>query len=383
MLTSFKSVISTRDAEFIDADVELEFSRSQLKKTQSQLRSTLIFCSCFYLAFSISDIGILGYTRETLNLFLIRLAVSLIAACGCALIFYKPQSIAMTRFVASAVEIVGMAAFLQVVLYLPTAIPWHAMSMGLMVIVVYIYIPNRLIYSCAIALAATFGFVIMAVQQARLQQAEILTMTMLLLLANTFGFVAAHRYHFLRREEYRVQSVLKDQSIRDSLTGCYNRHYLQQALLDVEIVRAKRLKLHLTVIMCDLDHFKLINDAYGHKGGDTVLSKFASMLLTSTRIDVDSVVRYGGEEFLIVLPGTDFIGGSTFAERIRSEFAALKIVCGSHSEISVTASFGVASVDFSSTNSIFYLHDLISKADILLYAAKNGGRNQVKSLQFA
>lgn len=383
MLISFTSAISTHNAEFIDADVESEFSRSQLKKTQSELRSTLLFCSFFYLAFSISDVGVLGYTRETLNLFLVRLAVGLTAACGCALIFHKPQSVAMTCFVASAAEIVGMAAFVPVVVYLPAAVAWHAMSMGLMVIVVYIYIPNRLIYSCSIALVATFGFVMMVVQQARLRPAEMLTMTMLLLLANTFGFVAAHRHHILRREEYRVQSILKHQSIRDSLTGCYNRHYLQQTLLDAEIARAKRLKMHLTVIMCDLDHFKLINDTYGHKGGDTVLTKFASMLLTNTRIDIDSVVRYGGEEFLIVLPGTDFVGGSTFAERIRSELAALKIVCGSSPAISVTASFGVASVDFASTDSIFYLHDLISKADVLLYAAKNGGRNQVKSLQFA
>jgi diguanylate cyclase (GGDEF)-like protein len=80
-----------------------------------------------------------------------------------------------------------------------------------------------------------------------------------------------------------AQMVLKNLSVRDPLTGCYNRRHLHQQLLETEISRAQRYQLSLTVIMCDLDHFKLVNDTYGHHGGDAVLQHFASLLQSITR----------------------------------------------------------------------------------------------------
>jgi diguanylate cyclase (GGDEF)-like protein len=187
----------------------------------------------------------------------------------------------------------------------------------------------------------------------------------------------------LWREEFRSQSNLKHLSMHDSLTGCYNRQYLQQELFAPELARARRFKLRLTVIMCDLDNFKAINDTCGHGGGDLVLSEFAQILLGMTRAGIDSVVRYGGEEFLLVLPETDLEGAIMLAERLRRAFSDGTSLRHLHSTISTTASFGVASIDFAASPSAWSLPELINRADELLYSAKKAGRNRVMAGQLA
>lgn len=367
--------------EFRSVAIESAFLNTHLTKAQAQLRVTLLFCSFFYLAFSLTDIAVLGYSHAAFVLLLARLAVAGSAAGCCLLTYCRPQSVAMTRLAATVAEVVGMAAFMLVVKYRPDEVPWHAMSMALMLIVVYIYIPNRLAYSVAVALVSTIVFIFLVLEIGRMRPSDTLTMAMLLLLANTFGCIAARRYHRLWREEFQVQSILKNISVRDSLTGCFNRRYLQEKLLNTEIARAQRFGLCLTVIMCDLDHFKRVNDTYGHRVGDLVLMDFVRLLTTMTRDQVDSVVRYGGEEFLLVLPGTDLGGGVLLAERLRSTFEATATSHEAGQEISTTASFGVATIDFASMGQSISFDRLITTADELLYEAKNHGRNQVKALQ--
>jgi diguanylate cyclase (GGDEF)-like protein len=365
--------------EFVDTETETAFLRHHLAMTQGQLRVTFLFCSLFYLCFAATDVIWLGYNTKTVLLLGARLAVALTALACLSLLQRRPASIRATRVAASIVEVAGAAGFLLIAALRPAEFSLHAISMSIVIIVIYIYIPNRLLYAATIAAVATLLFVMLAWWLSDLRSVELATMAALLALANLFGYVAARRYQMLWREEYSAQTVLKNLSVRDPLTGCYNRRHLHEQLLETEISRAQRYRLSLTVIMCDLDHFKAVNDNYGHHGGDAVLKHFAALLQSMTRDSIDSVVRYGGEEFLLILPETDLAGGELLAERLRQNFAATPVEHDGK-KMAVTASFGVASVNFADSTHTAHLN-MIAAADDLLYAAKNGGRNRVCAQQ--
>ncbi|MRX10535.1 diguanylate cyclase [Pseudoduganella sp. FT25W] len=365
--------------EFCDTATENDFLRHHLATTQAQLRVTFLFCALFYLCFAVTDLIWIGYELKTCLLVGARVAVAAVVLACVSMLKRRPDSIPFTHVAANIVEVAGAAGFLLIAALRPNEFSLHAMSMSIVLIVIYIYIPNRLVYAAAIAAVATAAFVWLAWWQGGVHGMELGTMAALLVLGNVFGYVAARRYQMLSREEYSAQMVLKNLSVRDPLTGCYNRRHLHEQLLETEISRAQRYRLSLTVIMSDLDHFKAVNDTYGHYGGDAVLQRFAALLQSMTRDSIDSVVRYGGEEFLLILPETDLAGGELLAERLRQTLAATP-VAHQGQQITVTASFGVASVDFATSTHAAHLN-MIAAADDLLYAAKNSGRNRVCAQQ--
>jgi two-component system, cell cycle response regulator len=162
-------------------------------------------------------------------------------------------------------------------------------------------------------------------------------------------------------------------SITDPLTGCYNRGYMMPKFA-LEVKRGGRYMRPLSLIFCDLDHFKQINDTYGHQAGDHVLKEFALCINELIRADVDWITRYGGEEFLLILPETPPESAYGVAERIRLAFAERKIVWDGVT-IPVTASFGVTGFD-ESTNDFDITPDaIIKEADQNLYRSKREGRN--------
>ncbi|MDF3886294.1 GGDEF domain-containing protein [Cupriavidus basilensis] len=369
--------------EFRSAETELAFQRHHLNRSRSSLRLTLIFCSVFYLAFAMTDVAALGYGRVALVLLVGRMLVAITAIMGLHLIRDPSEPVAAQWLVASAAEVVGMATFMLIVWFRPSEIPWHAMSLCIMLIVVYVFIPNRLIIAKGIAVAATAAFIMIAVDKGNLTPSDALTMSMLLLLANSFGLVAARRYHRLWRDEYRGLMDLKHLSVRDHLTGSYNRRHLHEMQLPTEIARARRYKHWLTMVVCDIDHFKSINDAYGHQTGDAVLQHVSGMLQAMTREHVDSVVRYGGEEFLLILSQTDLDGALYVAERLRAAIADNPTVDAAGRSIATTASFGVLAVNFSVVGKEVTEKSLIAAADTLLYEAKKSGRNNIQCSEWS
>ena len=169
--------------------------------------------------------------------------------------------------------------------------------------------------------------------------------------------------------------VLSEVSARDSLTGLYNRWYVLEKI-DVELNRSVRHGSPMSVLMLDIDHFKRINDSFGHTAGDEVLRSVGQVLRESCRV-YDVPGRYGGEEFCIVLPETRVGNTSAVAERIRSRLASTKIPIGNTS-VTVTASIGVAGMDASPDEGVVSAAALLDRADRALYAAKHHGRNRVE-----
>lgn len=173
--------------------------------------------------------------------------------------------------------------------------------------------------------------------------------------------------------DVRRVTLLERENITDPLIGIYNRRYLDRRL-EEECARAQRYSLPLSVLLIDIDHFKRINDTYGHQVGDHVLTFLGKLLLQAIR-ESDIAARYGGEEMLIIAPNTITSTAAFLAERLRQYVETHELVVTSESneprEIRITVSIGVAGLSQETTNSKTLVHN----ADEALYRAKQKGRN--------
>jgi diguanylate cyclase (GGDEF)-like protein len=184
-------------------------------------------------------------------------------------------------------------------------------------------------------------------------------------------FFAMQRLEMQIYEIEALQDELKEQTIRDPLTGLYNRRYLEETLTR-EFARAQRESYPISLVMIDIDHFKQVNDTYGHGAGDLVLQELSNLLLLDTR-QVDIVCRMGGEEILIVLPNASKKFAFERAEIWRTGFQDIRVRF-SGQEIQATISIGVAAYPEDGDNA----QKVVAAADMAMYSAKAHGRNRVE-----
>lgn len=180
---------------------------------------------------------------------------------------------------------------------------------------------------------------------------------------------AGKRIVELHKELVDSKKKLEYQLEHDVLTGLYSRRFIMEKL-NREIARSQRTGSSFAVAICDIDHFKKINDSYGHQAGDIVLREFGKILEGNIR-EYDSVGRIGGEEFLIIAPLNKDEAESAMFERIRSKVEKIRIRTESE-EVSLTVSIGVTFYEKGES-----ADKIISEADMALYEAKNSGRNRV------
>jgi len=174
------------------------------------------------------------------------------------------------------------------------------------------------------------------------------------------------------QDEVKAKNVqLAEMAITDALTGVFNRRHVDE-LLDEMFEHSLRLHEYLALAMFDLDHFKHVNDTFGHQAGDAVLGQFSRLLKHLAR-DIDRVGRYGGEEFVVLLPGTGLDAGVTFAERVRQEVETHQFEYEGRA-LRCTVSVGVAAWHHPRIRS---RQQLVKSADDSLYVAKSLGRNRV------
>jgi len=171
---------------------------------------------------------------------------------------------------------------------------------------------------------------------------------------------------------HRLQRGLREQTIRDPLTGLFNRRYMEETLA-LEIARASRSGSPLSLVMCDVDHFKRFNDEFGHDAGDAVLQAVSAEMRGRFR-DGDVICRFGGEEFTIIAPGTSAVTLAARVDAVRQSISELVVHQGGRALGSMTMSFGIATWE---ENMERDGSTLIKAADAALYRAKREGRNRV------
>lgn len=204
--------------------------------------------------------------------------------------------------------------------------------------------------------------------QAPITTPEIIVAT-IVFVGGTYVLIAAHLSAIATRDIVRV-AALESEVMRDPLTGAFNRRYLENML---RMATAKPSRQPLSAMLIDIDHFKRINDTYGHLTGDRVLTQVCAVIKGNSRT-TDIVVRYGGEEFIVVSPGSDLDAVTILGNRILRQIAAHAIALPDGAVLHVTASIGAAALAPDEDPNAF-----IARADQALYAAKHAGRNRLCS----
>lgn len=174
-------------------------------------------------------------------------------------------------------------------------------------------------------------------------------------------------------ESKRMELELEMRANTDALTGLPNRRHLME-LAEQELARAQRYEAPFSLLLLDVDYFKRINDTYGHKAGDLALQALSDQCRHELR-EVDVIGRFGGEEFAVILPETDQERALEAAERLRQQVAAMRVPLPQGDMLEMTVSIGLAVL----TETVGGLDELLQQADKALYAAKQAGRNQVRS----
>jgi len=382
--------LSPVSAEFRDLATEVAFREYIHSIWGRDTRRAFILAALFYLAFSVTDFLMLGRGEPYATVLFTRVMVT----CFGLLIAFSAERywrLLVDGITPTLVVGLAMAGFLSITLLRPFEPGWHGMSMMVMLLGTYVFIPNRFLPVLVVALASTGAFFFLMVDHFELQPKLLLIMGLLFLSMNLFGAISAHRISRLTRENYRDAQILRQANQRlteevaarrqleqdlisqvhhDELTGVTNRRRFQE-LARQRMRQAEAVGQPLSLLLLDVDYFKQINDTYGHLRGDEVLKALARVC--RNHMDAEEVLaRVGGEEFAMLLPEMDRDAARRQAERIRASVWNAPVVLAD-AAIHVSISIGVA--QWRPGDSVA---ELLGRADQALQVAKYKGRDRVE-----
>lgn len=381
--------ISRVSAEFADAEVELAFREASHARRVRDTRWSIGIAALFYLAFTVTDYLALGASEEYRILFLTRLTVFIVAilVAATARRFWRAIMDGVTPSLVVGLALVG---FLSITLLRPYESGWHGMTFIVMLMGVYMFIPNRFLPTMMLALPASVAFVWLLEQHFDFPSAQLIGLSLMLIVVNLIGGLGAHRVSRREREEYRDAEILRHANERlsreveqrqrleselralvdkDELTGVANRRrFIAQS--ERALVTARKQAASLALLFIEIDHFQQLNDTYGYAQGDEVLRALVEVCQTLLRED-DLLGRLGREEFALLLPRAMPREALEIAERLHIA-ARRRRVRLSDATIYFTISVGVARWRDGES-----LADFMRRADEALRQARLDGRNRV------
>lgn len=384
--------ISRWRAEFANRETELAFQKRMQDVINRQLRAVLLVWGALLLLFAVPDYTALGPTQPFYHLLAYRVVIAL--ALLIVVISIRPETdfFAISNVI-TVIVIAGFSGFMMEFYYRPDIVVWTVGVIMIQIMGLFMFVPIR--FSLAFA-GGLYGVVItLATCWVRgASRANLIGLFFLLMLPFVLGAATTIRLSFLQRRQFvllsqtekvnrelereidrrhKLELELKEMAATDPLTGLYNRREYE-TLFRHEIERSRRLNSPLSVCIADLDHFKEVNDTYGHKAGDEVLRRTARLIRENVRT-MDVVGRLGGEEFILLLPEAIRTDAIMVGNRILKALASTDIDVGA-ATVRITATIGV-------TQLLPDDHDLnavIQRADAALYQGKESGRNCVMAL---
>lgn len=390
--TDSRYALSVWRGEFIDRATEQAYRQHEEKTTARSLITALWVWGTLVILFGVLDYIQLGATEGFYLLFALRLISTFFIAVYIFFLKRRP-ALATGGQATTAVEIIGFPVMFMIFFVRPEITSWNIGVISILLISLFIFVPNRATQS---AIAALFGLVgtVYSIALKEPPVSVLIGLAFVLMLPSVIGYVAAVRLQrgqrrqfamlnetvrinkslqeeILRREELEVE--LKRQATTDPLTGLFNRRQYEM-LFRREQERLRRYGARLSLCVLDLDHFKRINDQYGHDLGDQALKHVANLFVATLRHS-DIVGRFGGEEFILLLPDTDLDSAMQVINRLRERLQKSPLD-NEGQPITLTATFAVTEVQVDDTN----IEDVIRRADKGLYDGKAAGRNRVISV---
>ncbi|WP_018623564.1 GGDEF domain-containing protein [Kangiella aquimarina] len=375
--------------QFNNTNNETNYRNSIKKRVRFETRVALIVVAMLFAVFGITDYNLLGLTREYYLLLAMRITV--VSSC-LVLAYVIGRCGGYTRKAwlhALPLWIVAIGIVLIVPLR-PESLSTQVTAVVVAIMAFYLLIPNLLTVSFWASLFLSVAFVSAAVVFAGISPAMSLRIGLLLIVANVVGYSALLRIEFLQRKQYALLNEEREQNKelqveiahrksleeqlrmvaeKDALTGVDSRaHFMKRA--EALLRRSQFDKSDFCLFMIDVDHFKRVNDTWGHTCGDQILTRIVEVCQQTLR-PLDIIGRFGGEEFVVGLPNTSVSDAKTVAERLRDNVTRLRLEGGmSELQLSVTIGIAIAEPDDD-------LDALIARADNRLYIGKREGRNRV------